>query len=787
MWRGRPFADAGSTWLTRFETPRYAERRLAAVERRVDLALADGNETPQLPRLLELTAENPLRESLWSRLLTVLDSSGRSAEALERYEEIRRRIADELGGDPGPQLQEVHRRLLMRAPAPAAPPPVVPVVPRQLPGSSAPLIGRKRALKSLDELAVREAGPRIAVIMGTAGAGKTALALHWSHQVADNFPDGQLAVNLRGFDPTGVPATTDEVIHGFLDALQIRPEARPRGLEAQAALYRSLLADRRFLIVLDNARDADQVRPLLPGTPSCVVVVTSRRQLDGLIAAGAEPVVLDRLSADGARQLLISRLGAERVAREPAAADEITALCSGLPLALTLAAARGAIHRDLALSEIAAGLRDAGTRLGELSGGDSLTDVRSVFSWSYDALDPEAAHLFRLLGAHPGPDISTAAVAALLAVSPDEALPVLRKLERAHLLEETDPGRFSFHDLLRAYATELAEASPDQAAVDRVIDSYLVTGHAASRLIAPQQLGVPITPRTEEARGEALQDQDHAFAWFDAERQVLIGTIQAAERRPGDEDRVWQLVGVMTIYLDRGGRWQEYYDLARIALAAATRSGDLVAEELALRWLSWSAGSLGRLEEGADWAQQGIDCARRSGDRDAEAHASMSLASMYNALGRLDDSLRLSQAALEVYRSIGDDRWTAQSLNGTGWVLAQLGRLDEAERQCEDALALLRKVGDEWWMAASLDSLAHIALQLGRPDQAVDRYRQALELYERRGDRTYEGVVRKRLGDALASAGRQDEAVAEWYRALDILGSLGHPLADEVREKLGAP
>jgi DNA-binding SARP family transcriptional activator len=788
LWRGRPFADAGSSWLTRFEAPRYAERRLAAVERRADLALAEGNEAAQLPRLLELATENPLRESLWSRLLLVLDASGRSAEALERYEEIRRRIADELGGDPGPQLQEVYRRLLVRTPAAAGPlvPPQPPVVvPRQLPGSSAPLVGRKRALKILDGLAVRDAGPRIAVIMGTPGAGKTALAIHWSHQVADRFPDGQLAVNLRGFDPTGVPATTDEVIHGFLDALQVRPESRPRGIEAQAALYRSLVADRRFLIVLDNARDADQVRPLLPGTPSCVVVVTSRRQLDGLIAAGAEPVVLDRLSTDGARLLLISRLGAERVAREPAAADEITALCSGLPLALTLAAARGAIHRDLELSEIAAGLRDAGTRLGELSGGDSLTDVRSVFSWSYNALTPEAARLFRLLGAHTGPDISVAATAALLGVSADEAPPVLRDLLRAHLVEETGPGRFGFHDLLRAYAVELSTADPDQQASDRVIDHYLVTAYAAGRQIAPHQQ-FTITPRTPDVEAEPIADKEQAFGWFDAERQVLITALKNAAGRPEEADRVWQLVGAMSAYLDLGGHWPEYYDVAKIGLTAAEQCEDLVAEELTLRWMAWAAGRLDRQDECLVLSQRGIDCAHRLGDTRAEALQTMTLSATYHQTEQPEESLRVSRRALELYRSIGDDRGMAQSLNGMGWVEAQLGQLEEAQVHCQEALERLERVGDEWRMAATLDSLGHIAARLGRSEVAIERYQRSAELYARCGDRSFGAATRNRLGDVLATVGRSEEARVEWAQALDVLSSLGDPRADEIREKLSA-
>ena len=781
LWRGIPFADTGSSWLERCEAPRWIERQLSAVERRVDLAIAEGNEADQLARLLELSAEHPLRESLWARLLVVLDASDRTAEALAGYERIRQRIAEEFGSDPSPQLQEIQLRLLLREPAQ-----LPRVVPRQLPGTGGQLIGRELAVKALDELAGRESGARVAVIMGTAGAGKTALALHWAHRMAAEFPDGQLAVNLRGFDPSGVPASTEEVVRGFLDALQVSPAAIPATLDRQVALYRSLVAGRKFLIVLDNARDADQVRPLLPGTQSCLVVVTSRHQLDGLIAAGAEPVPVDRLSIDGSRQLLVSRLGAERVVLDPAGADEIAALCSGLPLALTLAAAHAAIHRDFDLSTIAAGLRDDATRLYELSGGDSLTDVRAVFSWSYQALGRDAAQLFRLFGLHPGPDIGATAVAAMLDRPLSETLLVLRELQRAHLIEESAPNRFTLHDLLHVYAMELTQDDPqpaDRTAYERVLDHYLLTGEAAARRL--ELYGdLTATPRHPSVPMQPLDDEPAAYAWLDAERQVLLAVTKTVAGHREDELYAYQFADFLNGYLNYRGHWQEWLEVMRLAYAATRSVGDPAAEMRALRGLSASNVRLNNLDEAMDWARLTVARAQEVGDLSGEALGNRQLGDASTRMGRYEEALTYSMRALELYRSIGYELGIANCLNSVGWELALLERYEEATSYCQEALQRLEPLNDVANVAATLDSLAYIALLNNRPDDAAAEYRRSAELYLRNGDRYYEGLVRSRLGDALLAAGRLPEAIPEWTRALDILDSMHHPLAEEVRQKL---
>lgn len=372
----------------------------------------------------------------------------------------------------------------------SAPPPV----PRQLPAHTPYFVGRATELGQLTALldATTTGGGTVVItaIDGTAGIGKTALALHWAHQVAEQFVDGQLYINLRGFDPTNTPVHPSDALRGFLDAFDISPQRIPTSVEAQAGLYRSVLANRRVLVVLDNARDADQVRPLLPASPTCLAVITSRNQLAGLIAEhGARPVTLDMLSSPEARALLASHLGSERVCAEPRAITELINHCARLPLALAIVAARAATHPGFALGVLAKELADEHTRLDALDTGDPTASVRAVFSWSYQHLTSPAAKMFRLLGLHPGPDIALVAAAHLTDLPQYQAREALGELTRAHLLTQHTPGRYTFHDLLRAYATHLTitqDPPEDQhSALTRLFDYYLHTATAAMNVLQP--------------------------------------------------------------------------------------------------------------------------------------------------------------------------------------------------------------------------------------------------------------------------------------------------------------
>ena len=500
LWRGRPLADVtGVAWLEE-QAERLDLLRLRVEQALSEARLAAGEHAELVPELERMAADHPFDERIVEQLMLALYRSGRQADALAVYQRLRTTLDAELGIGPGQALRDLETAILRQdraldapalAAATAAAAPLVPV-PAQLPPAVPAFTGRSAELASLDALAGLDAmvpradgaGPAataevaICAVSGTAGVGKTALAVHWAHRVAGRFPGGQLYVNLRGFDPGGAGLDPGQALHGFLEAFGVPPARIPEDLAAQSGLFRSLLAGKRILVLLDNARSAEQVRPLLPGSPGCLAIVTSRDKLAGLVATeGARPLALDLLTAADARDLLARRLGADRVAAEPAAIACIIAACARLPLALTIAAARAATSPTFPLAAIAAELREAASALDPFDAGESATDVRTVFSWSYRALSAPAARMFRLLGLHPGPDVAVTAAASLAAVPPGQARALLAELTRAHLLAEHAPGRYAFHDLLRAYASELASAQEcpaDRAsAVHRLLDHYL--------------------------------------------------------------------------------------------------------------------------------------------------------------------------------------------------------------------------------------------------------------------------------------------------------------------------
>ena len=562
LWRGDPLADVESDALAAQEVPRLEEMRLQALEARTDADLQLGRHASVIAELRRQVSVHPLREHPHAQLMLALYRSGRQAEALAAYQHARRILLEELGTEPGSPLRELHQRILTGDPAlTATAAPVAggprPGVPRQLPGTVRHFTGRSAELTALAGLLGQAGSPDaggtvvISAIGGTAGVGKTALALHWAHRVSGEFPDGQLYVNLRGFDPSGTPVTPEAGVRGFLDALGVPPDRIPAGLDAQAAMYRSLLAGKRMLILLDNARDADQVRPLLPGTAGSMAVVTSRSRLTGLaVTEGAIQIGLDVLTAAEASELLASRLGPARVAREAQATAEITALCARLPLALAITAARAAARPGVPLAVIAAELRQAGDRLDLLTAGDPATDVRAVFSWSYHSLGEHAARMFRLLGLHPGPDISAPAAASLAGLRLAEAQAALRELAGAHLLTEPAPARFAFHDLLRAYAAEQAgtidTGAGRRTAVHRMLDHYLHTSYSAVLLMFPSLVPVTLTTASRGAVQQDLAGRRQAMDWFETEHQVLRGVVEAAAAA-GFDEHARQLRGVQLL------------------------------------------------------------------------------------------------------------------------------------------------------------------------------------------------------------------------------------------------
>jgi tetratricopeptide (TPR) repeat protein/transcriptional regulator with XRE-family HTH domain len=667
-------------------------------------------------------------------------------------------------------------------------------VPRQLPPAVPHFAGRSAALKVLADLIADIGAPSrtvvISAIDGTAGIGKTALAVYWAHQVAERFPDGQLYINLRGFDPGGPPLPPAEAIRTFLHALGVPQERIPAGLEAQAAQYRSMLAGKKVLVLLDNARDAAQVRPLLPGSPGSLVLVTSRTQMLSLVAAeGAHPLPLDLFTVAEARELLARRLGPDRVSREQQAADELIGLCARLPLALNIVAARAADQPSQPLADLAAQLHGTHRRLDLLDAGDPVTDVRAVFSWSYQGMATSAARMFRLLGGvHPGPDISVAAAASLAGGPARQARLALSELTAARLVIEHPAGRFFFHDLLREYAAEQAHAVDGDAerhgALRRVLDHYLHTACHAAQLLVPSRMPIALAAPQAGTAPEALADDVEALAWLDAEYPVLLAVLTAAVGA-GLDEHAWQLPWALSDFLPRRGRLQDYVATHDTALAAAQRLLDRGAQAYARREIGYAYGLLGSYPDAHSHLEHALDLYRQLGDRNNEAITILQMAHLWGWQDRNSEAREHALRALEIAQAEGQASTQANALNTIGWYDALLGDFQHAIGYCQRALELLRGTDDKLGQAATLDSIGYIYLQLGSHRQALDYYQQALGLFTDIGDHYKQAEALIGLGNTHQASGDDAAARRCWQRALVILTDLDHPDADIVRGKLG--
>jgi DNA-binding SARP family transcriptional activator/Tfp pilus assembly protein PilF len=805
LWRGEPLADVPSQLLRDREAPAIKDQRLQALVTRIDADLHLGRPGEILAELRQLVTAHPLQEQLRAQLMLSLYRSGRQADALAAYQDVRRVLAAELGIDPGPELRLLHQRILAAdselllaagtepsGSGPATLSPAAPVVPRQLPTATRHFTGRAQALEALGTLAAEAAegsqATVISVIDGTAGIGKTTLALHFAHKVARQFPDGQLYVNLRGFDPAGPQMTSVEAISLLLDGLAVSAARIPAGLDAQAALYRSLLVGKRMLVLLDNARDVDQVRPLLPASPGCLVIVTSRSQLTSLVAAeGASPLTLDVLTDAEARELLSRCLGQERVADDPGAAGALIQLCARLPLALSIAAARTYSQPWLSLAALTADLRDARGRLDALDAGHATANVRAVLSWSYDQLDPPAARLFRLLGLHAGPDISAPAAASMAGLPPDEGRRWLGELARAHLLAEHVPGRFSCHDLLRAYAAELTQSADSEAersaATRRMLDHYLHTAHSAALRLRPTSRPLMLAALKPGVQPERVSDAGQALAWFEAERLVLMAATGRA-LEAGFDTHAWQLAWALSKFLDMRGRWHDWAATEQIALAATERLGDREAQAFAHQRFGYASARIGRYEDAHAHLGLALSIHDERGDHAGQAYVHNSLAITLSHQGRDGEALGHARQALKSYTAAGDRPGQAQALNSVGWLSAVTGDHQQALSHCEQSLDLFRDLGFAEGEASALDSLGYAHQQVGQHAEATACYRRAIELHRQAGSRWAAADALGHLGDTCHAAGKLQEARVSWQEALVILEDLRHPQADQIRAKL---
>ncbi|MEU6356209.1 BTAD domain-containing putative transcriptional regulator [Streptomyces sp. NPDC047072] len=667
--------------------------------------------------------------------------------------------------------------------------------PSQLPADLALFTGRRYELDCAEtQLGMHEAtasassAAPVAVLDGMAGAGKTTLAVHFAHRIADRYPDGSLYVNLRGYDPGGSRTDPAVAVEAFLVALGVAPHDVPEGLDARAALYRSVLADRRVLIVLDNARDSEQVQPLLPSAPGCLVIVTSRSRLSGLVARhGARPLTLGLLSAEDGRELLARRLGEERVAREPEAADAIIELCARLPLALSVVAARAAHHPGFRLTDIVAGLRDDHGSLDAFVGDDAGFDVRTVFSWSYHALSPEAAALFRHLALHPGPDVSVAAAAALAGVERRRVRALLGELTGASLLIEHRPGRFVFHDLVRAYAGELAESEdePDvrRAALVRMHDHFLCTAHNASSVLDPFRELIALPPGTTDVARLRFDDRADATAWLRAERYVLRAAVAHAAAH-GFDEHTWRTVCALDVYFNRLGYWHDLVEMNGAALRSAEKVGDVVGQAYSLCGLGVAHSQLHHAEPSLRHLERSLELFRQAGDRAGQARAHRGLAYLANRTDRRPAALGHYAEARDLYRAEHDLNGEAGVLNQVAWTYILIGEHASALDKCEKAVALYEEMGDPYGEASTQDTLGYALHHLGRYAAAVERFEVSAELFHRIGDRYLEADVRRHLCDSHRAAGDLNSARMALGSALALLEEIGHGEAVEVREAL---
>lgn len=799
LWRGPALAGVPSESLRRDEVPRLEEERLRALERRTELDLELGGHDDMIGELTALTAQHPYRERFWHQLMLALSRVGRQADALESYREIRARLDEDLGIEPGAALQRLHTAILNNEHQPPPAPPAH--VPRQLPADVSSFAGRHTDLTTLDEVA---AGPGmvVAVIHGSAGIGKTALAVHWSHRAADRFPDGQLYVDLHGFDTEHAQADPGAVLARLLRSLDVEAARIPVDNEEKAALYRSVTAGRRLLVLLDNAATADQVRPLLPGTSSCVAVVTSRGPLTGLVAVdGAHSLHLAVLDTREALLLLANVLGHERVAAEAEAAEELVRLCGRLPLALRLAAGKLRVRTKQSIASAVTSLRE-GSRLTALSvDGDSRAAVRPAFALSYSALRPDEQRVFGQLGLIPGPDFTVAAVAALIDETEEHTTRLLDGIALSNLVEPHLPDRYRLHDLVRLYAREMSPVDRGNS-LRRLYEWYVTMTESAARRLYPH------VPMLSGEAPDLFADGPSAWAWLELELPNLGAIIDSAAAQ-GMPPVAWRLAdatrGFFLARTYHNDTWQAF---ARGGLSAAQQAGDRRAqaamhinlgtthwslcdhqgfldhsreavrlahdigwhpiEAKALGNVSHALLGLGRPREAVGHSERAIEMWRAEGTPEGMVHALRILAHMHNEAGDLSAAKRYFGEALDLARQNNSIFGELDALSGLAWTHWMRGDLRRAERLYTQTLAMSRKQDSRFREAQALGKLAEIAGADGRMTQAMDLGQQALALVRTAGRPHNEVDVLNAVGRLVVHSGQPGLAAEHHRRATGL-------------------
>jgi DNA-binding SARP family transcriptional activator/tetratricopeptide (TPR) repeat protein len=796
LWHGAALAGLDSPWLNAMRDTLELERHAALLDQN-DIRLRLGQHSALAAELVSQATAAPDDERLIGQLMLALYRCGRQADALRWFEQTRRYLADELGTDPAPQLQELHQQILRAEPTltlatPAATGEPGGLAPRELPADVAPFTGRAAELAELERILlgqtgrtgdVKAAAALISAISGTAGVGKTALAVHWAHRAASHFPDGQLYVNLRGYDPDQPMAAT-EALAGFLRSLGVPGQDIPAAEAERAARYRSLLAGKRILIVLDNAGTAEQVRPLLPGHSECRAVITSRDSLAGLVARdGARRLDLDLLPAEDAVALLCELIG-EPAAANPAAVTALAHQCARLPLALRIAAELAAARPATPLPELVAELSDQQRRLDLLhADGDPRTAVRAVLSWSYEHLDHDGALAFRLLGLHPGADFDAYALAALARSTLEHARQALDTASRAHLIQTVAPSRYGMHDLLRAYAREQAVAGDTDGvcheALTRLFDYYLSTAAKAMDTLFPADAHNRQPIQSSAVSGPAMPGKDDARAWLDQERAnlVQVAVYSAAHSWPA---HATGLAGTLFRYLLVGSHLPEAHTIYSHALQAARRSRDPVAEARALNGLG-SVGTLrGHFRDATDYYRAALELYRRSGDRARQANVLRNLGLLELELHNPQSAAHYHRQALAAFNDAGDSLGQAHALSDLADAEIELGSYDQAEEHLRSALGAVRAADDQPGEADALVRFGDLNLRRGQLTQAADLHIQALAIFRRLENPAAVANALRSLGDVSVRKGEHHEAISYFRLALETFRQAGGQAGEAV-------
>jgi DNA-binding SARP family transcriptional activator/tetratricopeptide (TPR) repeat protein len=771
LWRGPALAGTSDSLYLAAAATRLTDSKLHAVEDLAARLLRLGRATEASTLLEEHVSEHPLREELAELAVRALHTAGRRSEAFEVYQRTQDALADELGIEPSEGLRREHEALVTgQAPAPAAA--TAGTSPAQLPPGNAGFTGRGQEL-----LELRETTRRIVVLSGQAGVGKTALALQHAHEIAHRYPDGQLFADLRGYDERE-PQRPADVLGGFLHALGVRETDVPPDPDERSALYRSSMAGRRMLVLLDNCRDSDQVRPLLPGTPGCLTLVTSRSRLEGLVAReGAAHLGLDVLTEEDALNVITGVIGEERMAAEPEAVRVLVRLCDRLPLALRIVAARLATHRRWQIQRMVDDLADEQQRVSALVTADLA--VGTSLALSVRALPPPSQRAFRLLGVHPGPDVDRFAAAALFDTDTAETRRRLDEFAEAHLVSETVPGRYSRHDLVRLYTSQLARENNEcLAAGRRLIDYFLHTVGVARLILEPRP---PLFDGPVEHPPRALPPFHSAadiLTWVDAEEPNIRALVKAAAQH-GDHERAWRLAyrtGVLHYRCSNKVRWLE---ILEPGLESARRLGDRPAQRLLTSNMGLALAELGRHEEAITAMRDALAMARELGDRLAESTVLNNLGESHLLIGNVDAAHTCLRDAVRIARELDEPYLEAKWLSNLSRVATDLGATTDALAHVARAFTLLADVPlcDAHILAHARHGL--VLERLRQHTDALDQYERALELARRLGDRRAEEQLLHRVARVAHVLNGPDAAARYLDQSIALRKRLGISRTDE--------